>query len=240
MAFTIKIRAQLLPKGVKFKEGEVVDWGKKSLKEKSETELKINLVEELKIIPNDIFKHLRVSLGEQVEAQQILAEKKSFFKKGVFKSPQAALVRGIDHLEGTLTLSIEKVVEVPFALEATYAGKEKETLLFKVKEGMEIAITAGVDTSFGGFCSYLEKVPEINLENCENRVVLTKTEDIMDQAKISALSPVALVSYKADYQPMGTPLLLVEKKEDWHKLFAEKYQLCLYLMGQKTIYFYNP
>jgi len=240
MSFTIKINSGLLPKSVKFKEGELVDWGKKSLKEKSELEVKINLVEELNIAPKDIFKHLKVSLGERVEPEQILAEKKNFLKKGSLKSPQAAEIRGIDHLEGTLTLAVEKVIEVPFALEASYAGREGEAFLFKVKEGVELPVTASLDTSFGGFCSYLEKVSDINLENCENKVVLTKTEDIMDQAKISALSPVALVSYKADYRATDIPLILIEKKEDWRELFANRYQLCLYLMGQKSIYFYNP
>jgi len=240
MSFIIKINSSLLPKSVKFKEGELVDWGKKSLKEKSELEVKVNLVDELKIAPKDIFKHLKVSLGERVEEAQVLAETKQFFKKGSLKSPASAEVRGIDHLEGTLTLAMEKVIEVPFALEATYVGKEGEEYLFKVKEGTELPISISLETSFGGFCSFLEKMTDINLESCENRVVLTKTEDVMDQAKISALSPVALVSYKADYRATDIPLVLIEKKEDWRELFTKKYQLCLYLTGQKSIYFYNP
>jgi|GEM_PF-1393401 len=240
MSFTIKINAAFFPKGVKFKEGERVDWGKKSLKEKSEQVLKIDLAQELGILPKEIFKHLRVSLGEAVQAEQVLAEKKSFFRKRFLKSPEGAEVRGIDHLEGTLTLAVEKVVEVPFVLEANYSGKEKDDLTFKVKEGFELPLVAGLDTSFGGSCSYLEQNSEINLENCVSRVVLAQTEDTMDQAKIAALSPIAIVSHKADYQAIDLPLLLIEKKEDWRNLFANKYQLCLYLMGEKRVYFYNP
>lgn len=239
MSFSIKIEAALLPKSLKFKENELVDWGKKSLKEKSEVELTISLAEELRIAPKDIFKHLKVQLGQRVEPKQVLAEKKSFMKKASLKSPEDAEIRGIDHLEGTLTLAVEKVVEVPFAFKAIFEKKDKDNYLFRVKDGVEIAVANPLETNFGGYTSYLDDPQDISLEHCENKVIFNKSDDIMDQAKINALDPIAVVGYKADYRGIGIPLLLVEKKEDWASVFAKKWELCLYLQNRKTVYLYN-
>ena len=240
MAFTFTIPESVLPKGTKFKEGEVVDWGKKSLKEQTETEAIIDLAVELAIEPKAIFKHLKVNLGEMVKKGQLLAQKKGLLGGKELKAPQNAEVRGINHEEGTLTLAISQITNVPFAIKATCVKKDKGHWYFKVSDGVEIPVQNSLDTNFGGYCSYIHSPSQISLETCETRIVITQDLDIMDQAKIAALGPIAIVSYEASYRDLSLPLLLLANKADWKNLFAKKWQLCLYLSANKFIYFFNP
>lgn len=240
MAFIIHIKTELLPKTVKFKENEEVDWGKKSLKEKTEQILAINLADELHIAPNNIFKHLLVTIGETVAKGQVLARKKNFMSSVEYKAPEEGEVRGLDHEEGTLTLAVEKVVSVPFAFRARFLKKEKDEYQMAVTEGVEVAVNQSLETNFGGYCSYLHAAVDIGTTSVENKVVLSKTEDIMDQAKIAALGPVATINYQTQYRQPGLPLLLVRDKHAWSELFAKKWPMCLYLQNQPVIYFYRP
>ena len=239
MSFNIRISEEVLDKNLKFKENEKVDWSGKNLKEKSKSELVVDIAQELKIIPKDIFKYLKVSLGEEVKQDDVLAEKKSFMASQTFKSPVKAEVRGINHEAGTITLAVEDVVDVPFSMVAKFEKKDKQDLVFKVKSGVEIVLVNSVDQSFGGKCEYIEKSEQIDLEKCENKVIVTKNIEGMDMAKLNALGPVAFVSFEMNYNAAPTPCLMLENKAEWKNLFEKKYQYCLYLSGKKTVYFYN-
>lgn len=239
MSFIISIPEQILPKAAKFKENEIVDWSKKNLSEQSEAEVVLNLVQELEIDPKAIFKHLKVNLGEQVKQGQLLAQKKAFLTgKNVF-APSDAEVRKINHEDGTLTLVTNRIVEVPFGLRAKFLKKDKDNFLFKVAQGVEVALQQSSETCFGGECSYIQTPEQISLEAVERKVVISRDLDLMEQAKLTALGPLAMVSYEASYRDLSIPLLLLANKTDWKDLFAKKYELCLYLMSYKTIYFYN-
>ncbi len=240
MAFTFSIPESVLPKGTKFKEGEVVDWGKKNLKEQTETEVIIDLAMELAIEPKAIFKHLKVNLGEMVKEGQLLAQKKGVLGHKDLKAPHSAEVRGINHEDGTLTLAISQITDVPFAIKATFVKKDKDRWLFKVSDGIEVPVQNSLETNFGGYCSYIHSASQISLESCEQKAVVTQDLDIMDQAKITALSPIAIISYEASYHDLSLPLLLLANKADWKNLFSKKWQLCLYLSTNKFIYFFNP
>lgn len=239
MSFSIGIDQVVLDKNLKFKEGEKIDWSKKNLKEKSETDLVIYISDELKIAPKDIFKHLKVSLGDTVKKDDILATKKGFMSTTTFKTPVEAEIRKIDHQEGTITLAVSDVIDVPFIFKAVFVKKEKTEFIFKVKSGVEIALVNSLPQSFGGTNEYINKNWEVDLEKCENKVVVTKNIGAIDMAKLSALGPAAIVSYELSYANLSTPLLLLTNKTDWANLFEKKWQYCLYLANQKTVYFYN-
>ena len=114
MTFTIKIPVNILPKSIKLKEGEKIDWSKKNLKEKSEQEVIVEVADELGIEPKDIFKHIKVELSQNVAEGDLLAEKKGMLSTSRINSPTRGEIRKIDHLEGTVTLNCEEVVDVPF------------------------------------------------------------------------------------------------------------------------------
>jgi len=240
MSFSIVIPAEIIPKGLKLKENEVLDWTQKSLKEQTETEATINVVSELGIKPQAIFKHLKIDLGEIVKKDQVLAEGGFFGGKKKLKSPFEAEVRGINHEDGTITLAVKQTIDVPFFMKAKFVKKDKNGLFFKVNNGVEVPLQNSLDTNFGGQCSYLDSGGEVAIENCEHKVVVIKSPDSMSQAKIAALGPIATVSYESSYYDSTVPLLLLADKSGLKELFAKQWPFCLYLMGKKIAYFYEP
>lgn len=241
MSFVISIPSSIFQKDLKFKENEQVDWSKKNLKEQSEAEVVIDLASELGIEPKGIFKHLKVNIGELVKEGQVLAEKKGFLSGKKIKAPQGAEIRKINHENGTLTLAVKQTLDVPFSFKAKFLKKDHDQqLVFKVESGVEAGLQASLDTSFGGECFYLDNSKDITLENVEGKIVVFNKLDMMDQAKLAALGPLATVSYEATYHNTAVPLLLLAQKEAYGELFAKKWQFCLYLIGKKTVYFYQP
>ena len=241
MSFNFTIPEALLPKAIKFKEDEVVDWSQKSLKEQSEAEIIIDLAAELEIEPSAIFKHLKVNLGEIVKNNQTLAEKKTWFGGKSLKSPQTGEVRGINHENGTITLAIKQITNVPFGLKGKFIKKDKDNqLVFQVHAGMEVELQNSLETNFGGECVYVKESSDITIENCERKIVVSKVPEMMDQAKITALGPLAIISYEASYRDSAIPLLLIANRVEDSQLFAKKFPFCLYLMSKKTCLFYQP
>lgn len=240
MAFTIKIPANLLPKTIKFKEDEKVDWSKKNLKETFETELNINVIEELGIAAKDIFKHIKVSIGDKLEQGDLMAEKSSFFSKNKISAPEKAEVRSINHVEGSITLVTAKAVDIPFILDAQYLKKNKQDYLFSVNNGIEYEVNYALDNTFGGNSSYVKDEVNLNIEECADKVVVNELSSIISAAKIAALDPIALVAYQSEYHKSEVIQLIIKNKPDWTDLLKQKWPMCLYLKGSRTIYFYQP
>jgi hypothetical protein len=241
MALTIVIPETIFSKGIKFKENEIIDWSQKSLKEQTEAEVVVEVADTLGIEAKAIFKHLKADLGEFLKEGQVLAEKKGLFGGQKVLAPKDAEVRGINHEDGTVTLAVNETTDVPFGLKAKFVKKEKGgNLLFEAARGVEIPVQTSLDTNFGGQCSYISSSGDVTIDNCERKIIVSEGIDLMDQAKMAALGPMAVVSYEASYHDLAVPLLLLEDKSDWQSLFAKKYHFCLYLQGGKTVYFYNP
>ncbi len=240
MSFTIRIPKNILPMADKLKEGDKVDWGKESMQERTEEEKVIHLSDELGIPAKDIFKYIRVNLGEKLASGDIIAEKKGLIGGKKIASPEPAEVRGINHTDGSLTLSIVETVEVPFVLEAKFIKRDKEEFLFHVREGAEYEVASVMERTFGGVCSYIKEDREIDLDSVERKVVVASTEHIIDMAKIAALDPSALVAYASPYHHHELPQAIFKNKEEWKSLLHKKWSHALYLAGDKIIYFYNP
>ncbi len=241
MSFTITIAKNVFTKEFKFKENEWVDWSKKNLKEQSEAERVIDLAAELGIEPKSIFKYLKVNLGELVKPNQVLAEKSGFLGSKKVLAPQPAEVRRINHENGTLTLAIKQLQDVPFRFKAKFIKQDAQNqLLFKVSGGTEIALQNSLENTFGGECVYLQKPSEITLKNCEGKIAVFEKLDMMAQAKLAALGPLATISYEITYHNPTVALLLLAEKNAFTELIAKNWPLSLYLADKKTIYFYQP
>ncbi len=240
MAFKIKIPVDLLPIASKLKSGQKIDWGKKSLKEKSFEEKTIDLAEELSIQAHEVFKYVSVSLGEIVEKGKVLAKKKGLINSKTVKAPSKCEVRSIDHTDGTLKIAIEEEVDVPFNLEAKFIDKSDGNYIFEVNKGLQTILEFSMEKTFGGECSYIEKESEILPENVENKVVVTSLKKGMDLAKIWALGPIAIVSSESSYYHSELSLALLKEKPDFKQIVKDKWKKAIYFLNSKTIYFYNP
>lgn len=238
MSFRISIPKNVLPLSALPPEGSIVDLGE-GLKEYTESEFIVDLSAELSIKPNDIFKHIRVSLGEQVQTGMALAEKKTFFTTSIIRSPREGEIRAINHLNGTITLASRRVEDVPFLFRGRFSKAAVNELIFNVEKGMSAAVTVLPNKTVGGECSYIKHENEITLENCENKVVICDMTSTMNISKIAALSSLALVCYRSTYHAHDLTQLVVKHKDEWNEIWKEKFPLCLYSEGTDSAYFYS-
>ncbi len=239
MSFTIRIPEQRVNLPKKVKEGDVIDWSDEKVKERVEQEIVISLTTELSIEPRDIFKYIRVSLGDQLKQGQLLAEKKTFFTRHALIAPSSGEVRAINHTAGTLTYVIEELTDVPFIFKGKYVKTHEKELYFSVDSGVEVELNYGLDKTFGAHVSYVRTPEEITLEKVENTVVITSLSTTMNMSKIMALGPIAIISYHATYYPGDNLQLVVKNKADWSELLKKELPMCLYLEGSKKLYLYS-
>lgn len=239
MPFTIKIPEQVLQLPKKIKPGEELDWGEKNIKEKTEEEIVINVAEELAIAPHDIFKYLKVSLGEKVKAGELLAQKKTLFSSNSIVAPVAAEVRALDHIQGSITLVAESVVEVPFVFTGHFVKKDGDNYVFSVAEGVEYELNFSVAQTIGGKCVYIDKQEQIGSENCEGNIVVLELDSGIAAAKVAAMNPQAIVTYKSSYYNSEVVQFYLKHKSDWRELLKKKLPLMLYLQNSKNIFFYK-
>jgi len=240
MSFTLKVPRSVFGPGIKFKEGEAIEWGKKSLKEKLEKLESVDIAASLGILAKDIFKYLKVTIGQRLNRGELIAEKKSFFKKRDLLAHEEGEVKSVDHTLGTLTYAVEHIIEVPFALQGEFMKKDADFVYIKVKEGTEYALNFSAEKTVGGECRYIFKDTDVTLENCVGKIVVSNSKSTIDEAKVYALEPYALVSYKVLYHNPHLPQIVLQDKEEWANLNAKRWQMCLCIQDSKQVYFYNP
>lgn len=235
----VRIPQHIVPLEKKLKEGTAVVWGEQPIYEKNESSVVVEVAQELKIQPRDIFKYLRVSLGETLEKDAVIAEKKTVLSKTTLVAPARAEVRAIDHDAGTVSLSVRESSEAHFAFQGTFTKIDKLDLVFSVPEGVEYEVLSSIPKTFGGKTAYIEKAEEITLSMCEHKVIVTELHDTMALSKIAALGPVAVVSFNALYGSVESVSLSVKHKPDWFDLIKHKWPYSLYIEGSKSVYFYR-
>jgi hypothetical protein len=239
MSMLVRIPQHIVPLEKKIKEGTAVLWGEQPIYEKSESALVIEVAQELKISPHDIFKYLHVSLGETVEKDTVIAEKKTVLSRTTLVAPSKVEVRAIDHDAGTITLVSRESSEAHFAFQGTFSKIDKQDLVFSVPEGTEYEVLTCISKTFGGKTACIEKIEEITLRNCEDKIIVTALFDTMSLSKIAALGPIAVVSFNAPYNSVDTVSLAIKQKADWQDLIKHKWPYALYIEGSKSVYFYR-
>ena len=234
----VRIPQHIVPLEKKLKEGTAVIWGEQPIYEKNESNVVVEVAQELKIVPHNIFKYLHVSLGEMLEKGALIAEKKTVFSRTTLVAPNRAEVRAIDHNTGTVTLVIMESSEAHFAFQGTFSKIDKQELVFSVPEGSEYEILTSIPNTFGGKTAYIGEVGEITLGNCEDKIIVTALHDTMSLSKITALGPIAVVHYNALYSSTDFLALALKHKADWQDLVKHKWPYSLYIEGSKSVYFY--
>lgn len=239
MSMVVKIPERIVPLEKKLKEGTTVMWGEQPIYEKNEAELVVEVANELKISPRDIFKHLRVSLGETVEKDTVIAERKTMLSKISLVAPQHGEVRAIDHDAGTVTLIIREASQAHFTFQGTYTKSDKQELIFSVPEGTEYEVLTSITKTFGAKTAYIHAADEITLEHCDGKVIVTSLHDTMAISKIAALGPVAVVTGNPQYSGVDSVVIVIKHKSDWQDLIKHKWSHSLYIEGSKSVYFYR-
>lgn len=239
MSKTVRIPERIVPLEKKLKEGTSVVWGEQPIYEQNQSLVVVEVAQELKIPSRDIFKYIHVSLGQVVEKDAVIAERKSLLQTMQIIAPAHGEVRAIDHDAGTVTLMTSETSHTHFAFSGTFQKSEKQELVFTVPEGAEYEVLTSINGTCGAKTAYIATPEEITLAGCDGKIVVTSLTDTMALSKIMALGPVALVTGKALYTGLDIISLVLKHNADWNEVQKKRWPYALYIEGSKSIYFYR-
>ncbi len=222
-----------LPKTIKFGE-TVYETSKK-------TTVRLNIAQELKIKPPDIYKYLKKLIGESVTQGEIIAEKKGLFFKKHLSSPVNGKVTEINHTTGTITIETQDLKDITSfnELKGKIIKKEKNTIIVELKDAISFTIKkTSFNTVAGGKLVSIEKTEEIDREKVEDKFVLIKKITPYLQNKLKALKTKAVITL---YTPTENNLdfILINKIDDFESLLKNKREFALIDPATKILYIYN-
>lgn len=181
----------------------------------------LHLSKLLHVKPQDISKYLKKNIGEKINSEEVIAEKKGWLSNIVVTSPVSGKLKEIDLKKGTLLVISSRSagpvkITSPFSATVVKIGKgylelSADSETFKGDKG-EGADTIGELVVLSG-----ENIGILDLDrDVEGKIVVCHsfTEDFL--IKLDVLGALGLVVHKA-VKDMSLPWILVES-ETIHKL----------------------
>ncbi len=155
------------------------------------TEKTIHLSRLLKIPPKDIQKYLLVRVGEKIHLEEIIAQKKSFFKTSFIRSPVEGKITQIDFKKGIMIIDNAKEDDARGEVRSPVAGK-----IIKINQNdleleldgmlLDVLDAAGNDV-IGEIMSIDKNVDTFDLSSdAEEKIILCEgiTESALTKAEV--------------------------------------------------------
>lgn len=183
-------------------EGQAISVGDLLAEGKNPQLVSLEVSRLFKVKPQNVKKLLIKKIGEEIKAGEVVAQKKSLFKKSSLKSPISGILEKIDEVSGTLFIKGEKE---GFVLKAKVSGKVKEV---KGKEeiviefqGIEIEAEQGVGSKKEGKITVLKtsqvNLPDLNLDLAE-KIVAGRTWGRSSLSKAKGLGIAAVLAQEVE------------------------------------------
>jgi len=225
------------------KEGEKITFGEPFFQIYQTEELTISVAEKLKINPSEIFKYLKKFVGEKIEKNEILAEKKNWFGKKKVWCDKEGIIKQINHNDGTISISIKS--DKKDILKTFFSGEvfqiKEEVIEIKVKKGKAYPVKES-NADFGGEVSYFfdnKKFFSLFSQNINNKFVLVEKMDPIFQAKNEALGASGFISLNKLPEKTDLYFALIKNIDDFKNICYLKYPYCLNIKKKGIIYFYE-
>ena len=233
----------IFPKSAKlnFTPPKKISFGDVVFKAAKKKKIVLNISHELKIEPEKIYNYLKKLIGETVEKDEVLAEKKGFLSKKVVKSPFSGKVVEINHLTGTLTLETEETdfFEKFKELEGEVLEKKGNKLVVDLKEPTILKLKkTNLSSLSGGKLAKIKKDQEFTKEEVEDKVVLIEKTSEYLESKLAALKAKGIITL---YPPKRPDLAFAQlaKVNDFNLAFQQKKKYVLIDPSQNMLYIYN-
>ncbi|KKP59331.1 MAG: hypothetical protein UR52_C0008G0041 [Candidatus Gottesmanbacteria bacterium GW2011_GWA1_34_13] len=181
-----------------------------------ETE-QLNLCKILNIKPQKLEKFLKIKIGANVKAGDILAQNKKLFKKTLLKAPVSGTLVMLNKDQGLV--GIKRQIESPNSLISWFHGEvievTKDKIMLKV-DGLIITSKEGKGKPVKGILKVIKSPISIyDLPTDLKSVILaikTAHSDII--AKADALGAMAVIAEKIEQPSFKLPYLLIERIDD--------------------------
>lgn len=237
MTFTISIPGvlQLMP-------GQQVDFTTPLIQSAKREGFRLEIADELGI-PNDkIFMHLIKIVGDTVEANEILATKKSTFGTKQIASPKSGIIKLIDHESGSLvieTLSESSDTEFSFFIGTVKEVKDNEVSLevascdtYKLRDAVG---------DFGGEIMYRDEqhLNDLTQDDLENKVVFTESIRPAEAVRLDVLGARGIITKEDVREKEGVNSAELLDKNLWSEVSESQHTHCIVDKKNSTMYLYS-
>lgn len=223
-----------------FKKGEKIDFNQPLYIIELEKESSINIAKELSIKSNNIFHYLKKLVGENIEKNEVIAEKKGFFSDQKIYSPYTGVIKEINHQTGILIIKhkTEKTEEVFSPFKGEIEKIEKNQLYLKLKNPNQYQLRKS-NGDFGGEIFYLDNY-QYTYSQINNKIIICEKIDSYNLSKINALGGKGIISLeKFEDEKININYGYLKNEKDYKKIIEKKLPYCTVISHSDTIYFYS-
>lgn len=222
--------------------GQTVDFKTPLIRTVTKEFIKIQIAQELGI-PNDkIFMHVSKIVGDTVDANEILATKKTTFSSRQISSPKSGTISQIDHETGSL------IIEVA----SEHAGVANCYFKGVVKELKNSKITLEVGSSdryslkdvvgdFGGEVLYIDEhhLTDLNEDDLINKVIITESIKPGEAVRLDVLGAKGIITKEDIVEKEGVETAELADKDTWNEVSTTKHTHCIVDKKNATMYLYS-
>jgi len=225
---------------VLLKPGQRVDFGEPFIKTSKTETVRIYLARDLGVPAAKIFRYLKKFVGDRINKNELIAEKKGLLGKKASLSEYNGVLKEINHAEGYILLAADSAESdsLPGYFRGEVTAVDKTGIKLKVDRAEEFPLKKN-QGSFGGEVKYLAEGAILTEDEVGKKVILTEKISVIDQAKYEALGACGLVVLHHLPDDSGLPMAQIKAIADWEKINKLKLPYCASGGKESRIYFYQ-
>lgn len=224
------------------KPGQKVNFETPFIKKVSTEEVKISLASSLGISPDKIFLYLHKFVGDAVQKDELLAEKKSFMSTKQYLSEYTGTIKEINHYDGSLTVisQLSETFEERCYFQGEIEGMEGNTLVLKVAHAKQYLLQEATPF-FGGpiFVYTPENASHVIEDDVNDKIIIADTIASYDHMKLEALGAQGFITVKPLEEKSAVPTGHLKEIKDFEEIAKGKFTCCMIAPDHTTIYIYD-
>ncbi len=234
----------IVPEGAKLliKKGQNVDFDTPFIQRNTEDEIKLPVAAALGIPPDKIFMYLFKFVGDTVQIDEVIAEKKAMMSARQYLSEYNGVVKEINHTDGTVRISTatNDSVEERCFFKGEVEEIEGNIVTVQVGKGKQYPLHEPTHY-FGGQVLIQENVQATHITEDEvnYKVVVGDKMPSYDQMKFEALGAVGFVLLQVPDDTASIPVAILKEIADYEEIKKNKFSCCNIGPDHTTIYFYE-
>lgn len=233
-----------VPQGVEVlvKPGQKVTFETPFIKKISTEEVKISLANSLGISPDKIFLYLHKFVGDAIQKDELLAEKKSFMSTKQYLSEYTGTIKEINHYDGSLTVEsqLSETLEERCFFQGEVESVEPGGIMLKVAHAKQFMLQEAAPFFGGPILLYTpENASQITEDAANGHVVLAEAITSYDHMKLEALGASGFITIKPLEEPASVPTALLKDPADLHEVSKGTFSCCMIAPDHTTIYIYD-
>lgn len=223
------------------KAGQSLEIGAPLYEESAQKEIKIQIAQKLHIAPHTIFKHLKKFVGDEINKNELLAEKKSLFSTSSCRSEFAGVIKEINHTEGVVLLAIRTEDEIQYLspLQGAVEEMTKKEIKIKINKAKEYD-TKEIAGRAGGRSVYVQSEHDIISEDTVNgAIIIADKLTSYNQMKLEALGTTGFVLSRHLSETSSVSHAVVKTILDFESILKNKSPYCFIDDASGKIVFYG-